>query len=226
MPKAQKPLSFKRMQISKANTTMVASVAVAIFVFIFSIFAAKALLAQRSYYSRVISKKDTAKKQLAQNIQARDALETSYKAFMSNIGENIIDGNPTGEGERDGDNARIVLDALPSKYDFPALATSIEKLLTNQALIIEGISGSDDELAQQALEVDTPTPIDIPFNLAVGGDYAAIQALTEKLSLSIRPVHILRMALAGSDGSLKLELSAKTYYQPEKKINIKLEEVQ
>src|SRR5689334_22008086 len=122
------PLSTKRIQVSKATATIVGTIAAAAFIAVFSLIASQALLSQRAYQSRVIAGKEKAKKQLEDNIKAVNVLSTQYKAFIG-TSQNIIGGNPSGSGERDGDNARIVLDALPSKYDFPALAASLEKIL-------------------------------------------------------------------------------------------------
>src|SRR5258708_5718319 len=110
------PASTKRVQINKATATIVGVIAAASFVTVFSLIASRALLGQRAYQSRVIAAKEQAKKQLQDNLSAVSALQTQYKAFVG-TNENILGGNPNGSGEKDGDNARIILDALPSKYD-------------------------------------------------------------------------------------------------------------
>ena len=117
--------SAKRLQISKANATIVAVVSVAAFVTTFSLVAGQALLSKRSHQARVIFEKETARNQLLSNITASESLITAYQEFISRP-ENVIGGDPAGSGERDGDNARLILDALPSKYDFHSLDTSIE----------------------------------------------------------------------------------------------------
>lgn len=73
MPTTNRP-SGKRLQISKANTTMVAVVAVASFVTMFSLVAAKALWDQRSFQARVITDKEVARNQLKTNVAAVDSL--------------------------------------------------------------------------------------------------------------------------------------------------------
>lgn len=62
MPKGQ--LSAKRIAIDRANTAVLIAVGLTTFIAVFSIIAGKALLAQRSYQSKVIDKKETALKQL------------------------------------------------------------------------------------------------------------------------------------------------------------------
>jgi hypothetical protein len=181
--------STKRLQINKASATMVLPLTIASFITVFSLVATRALLSQRSYQSRVISEKEKAKKQLKENIVEVEKLRAQYKGF-ADAPTNVLGGDPRGAGEKDGDNARIVLDALPSKYDFPALATSLEKLLTNGGYKIESIAGSDDELNQQ----------------------------TNAFTLQT-------MGLDGAENDLKLSITANTYYQPSKSLNITTKEV-
>lgn len=215
--------SFKHLQIDKANTVVVVAVAIAAFVLVFTLFATNALLAQRNYQSRVIEKKEIARDQLQENLDAVESLRSSYQTFISTP-SNIIGGASEGDGERDGDNARIVLDALPSSYDFPALMTSIEKILLAENVTINSISGTDDELSQRDLLGDQP--VEIPFNIGVAGNYESIQSLIDTLEASIRPFNVNRFSLRGDDDSLRLELQVHSYFQPEKRFTVESEVVQ
>ncbi|HMS50303.1 MAG TPA: hypothetical protein PKA02_02600 [Candidatus Saccharibacteria bacterium] len=218
-------LPTKRLQINKAQTTIVATVAIAAFVAVFSIVSCKSLLTQRSYQSKVIAKQTKARDQLRSNLEAIGSLVTSYKTFTG-APENAIGGNPAGTGDRDGDNAKIVLDALPSKYDFPALASSLEKILNDRKFKIGGITGTDDELEQSKNQTsDSPQPIDMPFEVAVEGSYASIQDLVGVFEKSIRPFDIQKLELSGGVSNMQFNMSAKTYFQPEKTLNIKMETV-
>lgn len=110
-----------------------------------------------------------------------------------------------------------MLDALPSKYDFPALTASLEKILTDKNFKIGGISGTDDEIAQSDIpETGDPKPIDIPFQVSVEGSYASIKDLVGVFQQSIRPFNIRKISLTGSNASMKVSFDLKTYYQPEK----------
>lgn len=219
-----KRFSFKQLQIDKATTTIVFFTSAAVAILIFSTFSVKALLSQRAYQAKVIGQKEKAKKQLQANLTARDSLVASYQQFETRT-QNIIGGNPTGTGENDGDNARIILDALPSKYDFPALTTSIEKLVAEaaQGVKIESINGVDDEINQA--NATSAVPVEIPFQLSVNGSYQGLQSLADGFERSIRPFNITALSLSGSDASLRMDISAKTYYQPEKKVTITQKEV-
>lgn len=216
-------VSLKHVQIDKANTTAVISVAIAAFVLVFTLFAANALLNQRNYQSRVIDKKEIARDQLRENLDAAESLRASYESFVTTP-SNIIGGASDGDGERDGDNARIILDALPSSYDFPALITSIEKILVAENVTINNIAGTDDELTQRDLLGDLP--VEIPFSVGITGNYGSIQALVDSFERSIRPFNINRLSLRGDDESLRLELQVHSYFQPEKRFTVESEIVQ
>lgn len=127
--------SVKHLQIDKASNMMMIVVALSSVAIVFSLVSTKTLLSQSSYQKRVLSEKKKAIKQLQDNISAAQTLKTQYDVFVKG-NPNIIGGiggqnanGPSASGQ-DGDNAKIVLDALPSEYDFPALISSVEKIAT------------------------------------------------------------------------------------------------
>ena len=219
-------VATKRIQIDKANLTIVVVVSLTVFITVFSLVASKALLSQRSYQARVIAAREKARDQLKKNLDATGPLTTAYQSFVAEP-ENVIGGNAAGTGERDGDNARITLDALPSKYDFPALATSLEKIVKGQNLTLDGITGVDDESKQLKLaSTATPKPVPVPFKISVKGNYTNIQSLVAAFEKSVRPFSINQMQFkASKSGDLSLILDAKTYYQPETSFEFKTEVV-
>lgn len=215
----------KRVLIDKTNSSIVAITAIAAFVVVFALVASKTLISQAAYQNRVISAKKTAVSQLKTDIQATDSLAAAYKAFVG-TSQNVLGGNPKGNGGQDGDNAKIALDALPSKYDFPALATSLEKLLTSQNVQIQSITGTDEEVTQSSDQSSpTPKPIAMPFQISVTGNYQSIQNLIDAFGRSIRPFQIQTMQLSGDQKNMTLTLTAQTFYQPEKVLNITTEVV-
>lgn len=215
----------KRALIGKANSRMVITISIAAFVVVFSAVAAKTLISRAIYQNRVIAVKRQARTTLDTDLAARDKLVGSYLAFVSTE-KNAIGGDPKGSGDRDGDNAKIVLDALPSGYDFPALATSLEKLVTSQGLTIQSISGTDDEVAQaKNATSENPQPQAVAFQLVVSGSYPAIQSFVNSLERSIRPIQIKKVEVQGSEGAMRLTLDAQTYFQPQKNLKIRTEVV-
>ncbi len=213
----------KRLQIDKANSTMLLTVAGAAFVVTFSLIAGKALLDTRAYQARVIKEKTKASNQLKANIDASAKLMTSYQAFVGTP-DNIIGGNPKGTGDHDGDNAKIVLDALPSKYDYPALASSLEKVLASKNYVVSSITGTDDELAQDT-QNQKPQPVEMPFDLIVKGNFGSDRDLMLLFEKSIRPINVKSLTLTSSNNTLDADVKAVTYYQPAKNLKIDTKEV-
>jgi Pilus assembly protein, PilO. len=215
----------KRSLINKANSTIVATTALAAFVVVFALVAGNSLVGQIAYQNRVINAKKQALNTLKADLQARDSLVESYKEFVADE-VNVLGGVAKGTGERDGDNAKLVLDALPSKYDFPALTTSLEKIITDQHLGIVSIAGTDQEVDQAGNQTSpNPVPVAMPFQIQVNGSYTAIQGLVDMLYRSIRPFQIGTIELSGDENSMTAAISAQTYYQPEKSLDITQEVV-
>lgn len=214
-------ISTKRLAITKANAQTVAVVAIASFISIFCLVAAHAVWSQNAYQSRVISAKQKANDQLNTNLKAVSNLMASYKTFVSTP-TNVIGGNPNGTGQNDGDNAKIILDALPSTYDFPALTSSLEQILTSGNYKINSISGTDDELNQQANTTSpNPQPVSMPFTFSISNaNYASIQQLINQLQVSIRPIQIDSITLTGGGNNMQLSVTAHTFYQPGKSLTI------
>ncbi len=217
--KATKQVSSKRKQIEETNRATLIIGCVAVVVILFCLLGAKALIGQAAYQNKVVSAKKKTLKQLNANLEARDKLVTAYKAFVG-TSENAIGGRTIGTGDRDGDNAKIILDALPSKYDFPALATSLEKLANAQNLKIEQMSGADDEVAQKDKASSNPQAVEIPFEITVDGNYQQVESLTNVFLGSIRPIQIKAISVTGSQGGVTTKYTGLTYYQPEKKLEV------
>ncbi len=220
MAKAQ-ALTTKRLEISKANAQIVGVAAAAAFVTIFCLFAFKAEFSQNRYNARVTTAKEKAHHQLQNNIQTSEKLSKSYKKFDSQD-PNIINGNPSGTGDNDGRNSKLILNALPSAYDFPALASSIEKILTNGGFNVTKVSGIDNQLSQQS-NANSPNPqaVSMPFSFEVSNaNYASLGQLMAKLQQSIRPIQVDSIDLSGGATSMTLTVNAHTYFQPAKNVNI------
>ena len=218
--------STKRLLINKANTRIVVYVSVAAFILVFSLVATKTLIGQATYQNRVIDAKRVAVNQLKTDITASSQLKSAYSAFTSTP-QNVIGGDPNGSGGQDGNNAKIVLNALPSTYDFPGLTTSLDNLLTTQnGVMINSISGTDDEVAQgNNLTSTTPTPSPMPFTIAVTGNYASIQGVINTFERSIRPIQIQTLSLSGTEPTITMTITAQTFYQPAKTLNITMKVV-
>ena len=207
--------SKKRELIGKANSRMLIYIGIAGAVFGFSLVVSINLIKQMNYKGRVISARSTANKQLEANIKSVDKLIQSYESFNS-ASESVL-------GTAD-ENAKVVLDALPSRYDFPALALSLERVMTLSGLKDINIGGSDAEATAEQSSA-SPSVVEIPVTLTGTGNYQNIQQLLTNLDKSIRPIKISNITLSGSDNDVTVTITGVTYYQPKKTLEIQKEEV-
>lgn len=210
------PTSMKHEQIEKTNTAMFIIIAVAASLISFTIVSSIYLIKRLSYQSRVIDKRSSAEKQLKTNKAELDKLVTAYKSFDASA-ESVIGTNDK--------NSKIVLDALPSKYDFPALATSIEKLINlSGGISSRNITGSDLEATALQSSVN-PEPVEIPLSISGFASYENVQKLITNLQLSIRPLKITKVSLSGEQSNMNFTINLITYYMPAKDFDIQLEEI-
>lgn len=210
----------KRVQLDKDKTTILAMVALASVLAVACLVIGKGLWSQASYLSRVSDMKEDAVQQLEENKQSVESLTNAFNAFKDS-NPNLIGGAKDGTGERDGDNATLALDALPSKYDFPAVTASVEKLLTGYS--INNIEGIDDSINQA--ENTASGSVEIPFSFDALTNYEGFKQLITTLNRSIRPISVVKLELSGTDDALQAKIDAKTYYQPELGLKIETKEV-
>lgn len=211
----------KKGAISRANAQMLIAVSLAALVSVFCLIAARAVWSLNSYQARIIDSKTEARNQLKENIKNYSQLAKSYKAFNSSA-TNYLGGTPGGGGDKDGTNAKIVLDALPPGYDFPALTSSIEKLVTDNGLKLSSITGSDDQINQQGnISSASPQKVAIPFSVTItGANYGGVKQFMSALQLSIRPIVIESVEVNGGSNNMSVTINAHTYFQPAKNVSI------
>lgn len=223
-------VSEKHSIIDKANSRMLIMISVAVFVVVFSAFAVRALISQSFYQNRVIAEKKEALRTLRDNNKKAQELEQSYLSFVTEP-VNVIGGNPTGTGPRDGDNAKLVLDSLPSIYDYPAISSSIEKILLDGGFQIESVGGQEDPSLLEESESTTiittqPDPVEIPYPFSVTTDAESGVRLLQILEASIRPFSVNSLSIVGQQSSLQIDIDLNTYYQPASGLVITTKEVQ
>jgi len=227
-----KLISVNQLKIDKANQTIVVVVGICAFLVVFSLVASKSLLSQYSYQNRVTAAQQATVTQLQADKTATTSLVNSYNTF-TNQSVNIIGGSATGSGSQDGTNGKIILDALPDTYDFPALVTSVQNLLSIPGASIQSIGGTDNgnnsststTSSTTNSSVNSVAPIAIPFNFSVQGSYADIQTILNNIQHSIRPIQVQSIDMSGSDNLLTLTVTAQTYYLPAAGLNISTETV-
>jgi Tfp pilus assembly protein PilO len=200
--------SVKHVQVDRQHLQIIIVVSLATAGVIFTIFAMQSMYMKARYQSKVISKRTSANKILEANVKKAKTIAVTFNAF-DNQQEDILGGKEK--------NSKIVLDSLPSKYDFPALASSISNIATTNGLSIKQLSGTDNEVAAEQ-ESASPKPIEMPFEVTVDGTYEKIQSFLDGMQKSIRPIKVQKVTLKGSEGDMSASITAVTYYQPAKVI--------
>jgi hypothetical protein len=216
-------------KLDKAQTSMITTVAVATIVTIFCLVASKSLVSQASYQSRVIHARHTSIKQVKTNIDNANSLADHYnQVFEGNSPANIIGGKNTKSSQAqppDGDNGSIVLHALPTTYDFPALLTSMAKVLSGHAVTNQSITGSDQALDFKNDPVPNPAPVEIDLSAAGTVTYANAQGLIQDFERSIRPFDITKLSLNGNQATMSISFDLATFYQQAKTTGLTTQEI-
>jgi len=212
----------KRRQITMAGRAMFLWVAIAAVVVSLAVVALQFLYQQWSFNNRVIEAKYTASATLTKNVAAVDALKTNVDALL---------GNPDLSASRSSDsesNLQVIFDALPSKSDVTALATSVQQVIVPRSGVsLESISvPAEDGGATSSSTNATATPttsgsaVAQTFNVVVPGNYNSIHTFLQNLEKTIRPMTITTLNVSGSDKSLRATISFVTYYQPDVTVDI------
>lgn len=203
-------LSSKQVAVIKANAQVIVLASLAVGVAVFAFFAGISIIDKIRYQNMVLSERNKASQQLERNIESTQSLVNAYLVFDGSVGSVI------GTADK---NSKIVLDALPSKYDFPALATSLEAIVKESGLAVTSISGRDEEATAQQSSVD-PQLVTVPFEISATGSYESVQKLIKDMERSIRPFDITNIRISGAQDNLSIRLSAVTYYLPARELGI------
>lgn len=220
--------SAKSLQVDKNQSTILAVVVMATIISVFCLTSSKVLLNKALYQRRVINARNASAKQLDQDIKNASTLSDQYKVFLGSDGENIIGGSSTAGDNAsppNGDNGKIVLDALPTKYDFPALLTSLSSLMANDGVGAQSIGGTDQSPTVDSSPSYQPQVANIDVTVSGASTYNGAKKVLTDLERSIRPFDVTHLTLTGNESNLTLSLNITTYYQPAKTLSIPSKEI-
>lgn len=222
-------LSSKSLQIDKNQSAILGVVVAATIISVFCLISAKVLLGQALYQRRVINAREASAKQLDTDIKDANTLSNQYKnVFLGSDGPNIIGGNSSSSDNAappDGDNGKIVLDALPTTYDFPALLTSLSKILGADGVGAQSIGGTDQATSIDSRPSYNPKSASISLTVSGSSTYTGAKKLLNDLERSIRPFDVTHLTLGGNESNLVMSLNLNTYYQPAKTLSIPSKEI-
>lgn len=204
---AQQTVS-RREKISKAGSTMFIAVAIAAVIVSVSAVSMKFLWSKMSYNNRVLKAKNEANGQLKTNLENIKKLSSQY---------DDLDKNPTAD-------AKTILHALPPNYDYAALNSSMNSLAQQSGVQLKGGIG-EDITGSEVKSAPTSSPQEIPLTINVSGNYQSIKQFITNLEHSIRPIIITQADYSGANNSLEAKLTANTYYQPWRTLDVTKSEV-
>ncbi len=227
--KLKPSLNAKSFQMDKTQSTILGIIVAATVISVFCLTSAKVLLGQAFYQQRVIKARNDSVKQLNTDVTDAKTLSSQYNTvFLGTDPQNIIGGSATAGDNAtppDGNNGKIVLDALPTTYDFPALLTSLSKILGADGVGAQSIGGSDQSTAVNSAPTYNPQSATINLTISGASTYSGAKKLLGDLERSIRPFNVTHLTLNGNESNLVISLNLTTYYQPAKTLSIPSKEI-
>lgn len=201
-------IATKRDKIENAKSTVFATIVIASVIVSVCIVLLNFFIKEINFNNKLLGEKRKANQTLENNLEASDTLAKEFLVLE------------TGEV-----GARTILDALPSKYDFPALVSSAEFLVERSGLVMTAFNGIDEEDSAEQESYST-IPKEMLFAVEVRGGYSDIKEFVRNLEKTIRPMKITNMEMSGSDTNITLKIDVTTYYQPASNLNYPKEVLQ
>jgi hypothetical protein len=212
-------VSVKHLMIDKKQSSMLIVIVVATIVTVFCLVATKSLVSKGLYQRRALHARREVDSTLVDNYESAKTLFKQYKLFAEQQ-PNMLGGLVNGNTNRDGSNPRLVLDALPSTYDAPAVASSIEKVLVGRNITISSLKVTDDPSSNPSKPEANPKTKTIAFSFEGKSNYNNSLQLLKDFERSIRAFDVNTIEISGSDSDLKLTVGMTTYYQPAKSLDL------
>lgn len=222
----------KRTQIEATNKTMFLWVAGASVLLGFALVGAIFLTQMLLFNEKVLHEKDITLKTLKTNIVNIKELESKVRILDTN--QALMDARSTPEEQA----IRVVLDALPSEANSPALGSSLQnKLLFGvdgfeldklQVDPVVGIETLDESGTGTSISAGENT-ISLSFTGTSGDGRGAtpLQLVLENIEKSIRTIHVSTLIVEdqtqdGGEQRLMLTVGANAFYEPA--VQVKLED--
>lgn len=214
----------KRNQIAKSNQMMfvwVASASVIIgFALVISIFLARQII----FNEKVLAEKDKTVATLRKNIANIPELEAQIRVLDSNSALMSVKAK---ESDR---TVQVILDALPSGANSPALGASLQKKLlagvegiTLETLDVTPVAGVETALTEGTISDTSSSDISgqILFTFSIKGTNAGFKAAMQNLERSIRAIDILSATFESQNNENVLTIQARAFYEPEHVVELK-----
>jgi cell division protein FtsB len=214
----------KRTQIAKANRTMFLWVSIVSVILGVALVASIFLVQKIVFNEKVLAEKAKTVSTLEKNNVNIKKLEENIRALDTNADLSKVKVNS------DDQAIQVILDALPSEANSPALGASIQNKL------LDGIPGLtivslqvDPVLGVETLDPSTQTttvvaPLGqsaITFRFAVSGSETALKTALTNLERSIRTINISSLRIESQGTSQLLTVQASAFYEPARVVELK-----
>lgn len=211
----------KRQQIHTANRMVFVWIISASLVIgicgVFAQFLIRQLLFNNQIYGALASTSST----LDKNIKAYDGLKSSVVKLVADTNLSAL------KKGKDSTALQVIIDALPTQEDRSALATSMQsEVLGPAGVTISSFSVvSADSSDVTSSSIESTNASSFSFNFSITGSYDQVKQAIRNIERSIRPITIKSIDIQGTSDRLSANISAVTYYQPAKDIQLKEREV-
>lgn len=213
----------KRQQIAAANRAIFIWVIIASIVLSFTVVAGQFLVRTLLFNQKIISQKADTESTLDDNKQAIEELKANVDALVSDANLKSVLADPAFKATQG------VIDALPTKLDNAALASSLQnKILLGSGVKIEEITFPSSEILDDPLASpgEVGVAVEQPFTLKISGTYQQVLAALTDINRSIRPMSFDKLSIkASGPNEVNLELEAKAYFQEPISIELKKEKL-
>jgi len=210
----------KRTQIAKANRTMFLWIAGASALVGFAA-VASIFLAQKLFFNeKILAEKQNTITILEHNNSVVEDLESEVRVLDTN--EALASAKA-----QDSDQAiQVILDALPSEANSPALGASLQtKLLAGieiESLQVDPVVGVE-SLGGDAVEgtvIEGDVSAAITFRFTVNGNQEAFRSILSNLERSIRTIAISSVRITSGESADTMTVEARAFYEPSKTIEL------
>jgi len=212
------PAFRKRTQIMKANRTMFLWVAAVSVVFGVALVGIIFLVQMLLFNERVLEEKSKTVATLKVNNENIIELESQVRVLDTNQSLASL------KAKSDDQAVQVILDALPSEANSPALGSSLqEKLLANipglelNSIKIDPVVGVEylqDSDSMISADPITDTQNNITFNFSVTGDEIALKKALQNLENSIRTINVVSVMIESQEDKRVMTVNGQAFYEP------------
>jgi hypothetical protein len=212
----------KRQQITNANKLIFLWVIIAAVALSICGVGIQFLFRQAAFNQKIIGAKATTQSTLTHNIDNAQALKKKIDNLLADTNLGSVRANPTDS------TLKVVLDALPTKEDQAAFASSLQQIvLPKSGVGVTELStiGQIDQTATGGVATDqsggsVTAAKSISFGLGATGSYDQIKNMLHDLEYTIRPINVTSLSLAGTDTTLRITADGVTYYLPQRTVEL------